>query len=467
MATNILTDLTIRGVKLGDPRDRMHDGDGLYLKLLKRGRLRTFRFDYKFNGVAQTISLGVYPNTSLAQARKNADAARKLLADGINPSAHRKAQKAAAKKDRENSIRREKGIPLLGSFHAKAIDWIKFKSISSQKNCWSEGHAKAVLCRLKCHIFPYLGDCKLDAITPPMILSVLRKIEAAEKFETASRALEHCSCIFRYAIAEGLIASDPCRDIRGALITADAQAHFPAILIPEKLGEFMCRAALYKGTASMRVALQLNALLFQRSNELRHAQWSEFNFEDRIWTIPANRMKGTRATKNLNIPHLVPLSTQVIQLLTSLRSLSLRSKYLFPGRNPKKPITGEGLTSALRRMGYAKAEVSIHGFRATANTMIKERLHVDGRVVEAQLAHVVDNPNGDAYDRAKWMYERDIMMQLWSDYLEQLTENFKDSTNFLSVTPSDLSDTATPQGSGLGFVQGMTIPYLGQPSSHL
>jgi len=442
MATHKLTDTLLRSLKSDDPRIRIPDGAGLYIKHLPSGKF-AFRFDYFRDGRCNTISMGVYPQTSLALARENAAAARQLLAQGIDPSEERKSKKRAARQERINAERRRNGEPLEGTLHAKALAYVKFKSNPAQKNSWSKDHTEAVMCRLRVHVIPAIGHLYLSELTPPILLAVIRKIEAAEKFETASRVLEHCSCICRFAIAEGLMSSDPCRDLRGALITPDASNHFAAILKPPMLADFIQRANCYSGLASTRLALILNVHLFRRSNELRNAVWSEFDLENSVWSIPSQRMKGTRAKKNLNIPHLVPLSSQVVEMLRDWRELNPNSKFVFPNAKGKA-LTGETLTKALRRLGYAKEEVSIHGFRSTAHTLLSEVLGYDSRIIDAQLAHVVDNPLGDAYARSTWMLQRGRMMQAWSDYIERISQSQRFDAGSFEVNVEALPSTALP-----------------------
>ncbi|ACM34597.1 tyrosine-type recombinase/integrase [[Acidovorax] ebreus] len=415
MATMALSDTTIRSVKPGDPRRQLTDGNGLYLLLYVNGGKHGWRFDYKVQGKRKTISLGTYPATSLSLARAKANAARELVAAGIDPSADRKSKKAAEKKVHEDAKLVAAGKPLNGTFEAVAREWFEVRSPE-----WAAKYAEKVLRRLEADVFPHIGIRPVGDVTAPELLAVLRRIEDRGVIETAHRAHESCSQIFRFAVGAGLAKGDVARDLKG-LLRKPRTRHFPAILCPKRLGELLRACDGYVGTHVVRAALSLAPMLLLRPGELRHARWDEINLNTATWTIPGERMKREREGKLNGMPHIVPLPRQAVQVLRELHPITGRGELVFRGeRHHHRPMSENTVNAALRAMGFGADEVTGHGFRATARTLLDERLGIASEIIEAQLAHSVKDSLGRAYNRTEYLVQRRKMMQQWANYLEAL-----------------------------------------------
>ena len=416
MARDLISgDATIKAIKRGDTRKRLSDGDGLYLLLFVNGGSHGWRFDYTFEGRRKTLSLGTYPDTGLALARSKANEAKKLVSAGADPSNARKENKAAALRRREEEKRAEAGLPPAASFEAIATEWYE-----TRRGEWSDGYGEKIIARLKNDVFPYIGRRPIAEITPPELLAVLRQIEARGVIETAHRARENCSQVFRFAVATGKATSDPSRDLKDAL-RKPAVKHFPAITDPKRLGELLRACDGYTGTPVVRTALTLVPMLLLRPGELRHAQWSEIDLDSATWTIPPARMKREKEGKEHGAPHIVPLATQAVNALRALHPLTGYGQWVFRGeRHHDRPMSENTVNAAFRAMGFPADEVVGHGFRATARTMLAERLNVDENIIEPQLAHVPKDSLGRAYNRAEFIAQRRQMMQQWADYLDQI-----------------------------------------------
>ena len=390
-----LTDTAIRTTKPADKPIKLFDERGLLLLVAPSGG-KWWRFRYRFDGKHKSLSMGVYPDVSLAKARERRDEARKLLADGIDPSKNRKAQKAARADRNANS------------FEVVAREWFaKFKPN------WVEAHSDKVIRRLERDVFPWIGGDPIAEVRAPDLLACLRRVESRGTVETAHRALQSCGQIFRYAIATGRASRDPSGDLRGALSTVKG-THLASITEPTAVGGLLRACDGYQGSLVTKCALRLAPLVFVRPGELRKAEWTEIDLERAEWNIPAERMK-------MREPHLVPLATQAVAILTELLALTGGGRYVFPGaRTNGRPMSDNAILAALRRMGFAKDEMSGHGFRAMARTILDEVLGVRPDFIEHQLAHAVRDPNGRAYNRTAHLTERRKMMQQWADYLDKL-----------------------------------------------
>ncbi|MCA1851846.1 MAG: tyrosine-type recombinase/integrase [Beggiatoa sp.] len=351
-----------------------------------------WRLKYRFGGKEKLLSLGVYPQVSLKEAHARRDAARSLIARGIDPSAARKAEKVAQ----------------ADSFEAVAREWF-----AKHAPRWAPGHADMFIRRLERDIFPWLGNHPIRDVTAAELLACLRRIEDRGVIETAHRTLRNCGRVFRYAIATGRAERDPAADLRDALAPVK-EKHHAAITDPKAIGALLCAIDGYQGDLPTRCALRLAPLTFVRPGELRGAEWTEFDLDRAEWNIAANRMK-TRE------PHLVPLSRQAVECLRELYLLTGRGRYVFPGvRSALRPMSENTVNAALRRLGYTKTEMTGHGFRAMARTILDEVLGVRPDFIEHQLAHAVRDPLGRAYNRTTHLAERRRMMQAWSDYLDGL-----------------------------------------------
>lgn len=398
-----LTDAAIRNAKPAAKPVRLFAGGGLYLEVAPSGG-KWWRLKYRFGGKEKRISFGVYPEVSLKDAREKRDAARKLLAQGIDPGEERKATKST-----------ESGE---GSFEAVAREWHgKFAAAE-----WSETHSKNILNRLEKNIFPWLGSRPVGEITPPEIIKVFRMIEERGHLETLHRTLANCGQVFRYAIATSRAILDPTYKINEAF-PKPIKRHFSAITDPQGAAPLLRAIDEYHGTYVVKCALQLAPLFFLRPKELRLAEWSEFDLDRAEWVIPIGRMKRTRRDKEANPKevHVVPLAKQAVEILRELFQFTGNGRLVFPGERGKdRAISDATLTNALRRMGYGKDEMHVHGFRAMARTMLRQNLGIETEWIERQLSHAVDNPLGRAYDRTTFLPERRKMMQAWADYLDRL-----------------------------------------------
>jgi len=405
-----LTDAEIRNTKPSDKVQYLFDGAGLYLQVNPNGS-RWWRFKYRYEGKPKLLSLGVYPLVGLKDARTAHAKARKLIADGIDPSEKRKLEEAAKKQKHEISRRIAEGIPLENSFQSVALEWYGKRS-----RTWVQHHADDVKRRLEVNAFPFIGTRPIAEIEPPELLATIREIELRGAFDLAHRVLGVCGQVFRYGVATGRCKSDPTRDLKGAL-TPHKQKNQNAIR-PEQLPELLRAIASYDSIGDMqtRLALQLLARTFVRTNELIGAEWVEFDFDNAIWAIPASRMK-------MKTEHLVPLAKQSLETLGQLKIISGDSRYVFPGRNPEKPISNNTMLFALYRLGY-KGKMTGHGFRAVASTILNET-GFNPDVIERQLAHFERNEVRGAYNRAEYLMERKKMMQQWSDYLTSIEAGAK------------------------------------------
>lgn len=393
-----LTDTAIKTAKPQAKQYKMPDEKALYLLVTPNGG-KWWRLDYRFDGKRKTLSMGVYPEVSLKDARERRDQARKLLANGIDPGENRKAQKAA----REDVVS--------NSFEVIAREWH-----SKQNATWSESYAAKTLSRFERDLFPWIGKRPIIEITAPELLSALRRIESRGAIETAHRALGECGQVLRYAIATGRAERDVAADLRGALPPVKPK-HLAAVTEPKKVAELLRAIDGYQGTLPVTCALRLAPLVFVRPGELRTAEWADIDLDAAEWRY--------QVTKT-DTAHIVPLATQAVAILRELHALTGRDRYVFPGaRTNGRPMSDNAILAAMRRMGIGKEEMSGHGFRAMARTILDEVLGVRPDFIEHQLAHAVKDPNGRAYNRTAHLPERRKMMQLWADYLDKLKAGAK------------------------------------------
>ncbi len=390
-----LTDIAIRHAQPGPKSRKMFDGGGLYLEVAPSGG-KWWRLKYRFGGKEKRISLGVYPDVSLKEVRHRRSQARQLLAREIDPSEYRKAQKAARAQRSANS------------FEAVAREWFLKHSPH-----WASSYSGRMLRRLERDIFPWIGDKPIAVIRAPELLAVVRRIEQRGALEIAHRALRTCGQVLRYAVATGRAERDPTGDLRGAL-SPIKRTHFAALTEPKQVGPLLRAMDGYQGTLIVRCALRLAPLVFVRPGELRQAEWSDIDLKAAEWryTVPKT-----------DTPHIVPLSRQAVGILRELHPLTGPGRYVFPSaRTPRgdRPMSNNAILAALRRMGIGKEEMTGHGFRAMARTLLDEVLGFRPDFIEHQLAHAVRDPNGRAYNRTAHLAERRKMMQAWADYLDQL-----------------------------------------------
>ncbi|WP_296943316.1 integrase arm-type DNA-binding domain-containing protein [uncultured Massilia sp.] len=390
-----LTDLQPRNAKPKDKPYKLADGGGLYLLVTPDGA-KYWRLDYRFDTARKTLAFGKYPEVTLAGARiKRADA-RKLLDAGIDPGEQRKAMRASRSDRAANS------------FEVVAREWFE-----KQRGGWVASHADKIIARLENDVFPWIGARPIAEVTAPELLGVIRRIEGRGVLETAHRALANCGQVFRYAVVTGRADRDPSGDLRGALpAIASRRTHFAAVTEPKHVAALLRALDGYKGTFTVCSALKLAPLFFVRPGELRHAQWADFDLENAEWRYIASKTKTA---------HVVPLATQSLAILRDLHSLTGEGRFLFPSpRTKDRPMSDNAILSAMRRMGIDKDEMTGHGFRAMARTILDEVLKFPVDHIEHQLAHAVRDPNGRAYNRTTHLPQRKKMMQAWADYLDEL-----------------------------------------------
>ncbi len=382
---------------------RLTDSGGLYLEVSPAGSKRWF---WKFypQGKESRLALGSYPEVNLKAARQARDDARKLKQAGTNPVQQRKAEALA------------KATSNATTFEAVAREFHGTKSPT-----WSASHSTQWLRCCENDLFPHLGSLPLAAVSAPLLLETLRKVQKRGALRLAHDLREFAGQVFRFGIATGRCAGNPAADLRGAL-EPYTEKHMAAVLEPAKAGELLRAIEGYSGQPTTRVALVLSALLFQRPGNIRMMEWAEIDADEALWTIPPDKMKRSKAGKLNGRPHLVPLAPQALALLAELRPLTGHGRYVFPSLlTGERPMSENTIRGALRRMGYSNEEMTAHGFRAMARTLMIERLPgIPADVIEAQLAHGKSGPLGMAYDRAEFLDQRRAMMKAWADYLGRL-----------------------------------------------
>lgn len=404
----IKTDVTIRNTKPTDATLRLNDGDGLYL-LVKPNGAKWWRLDYSIGGKRKTLSIGVYPDTGLKAARDKADEARQLVAAGTDPSDVRKAGKARQAEMLEAEKRINDGLPPENSFEAIAREWF-----AKHAPNWRDNHSSKIIRRLEADIFPWIGVRPVGDVAAPELLAAIRRIEGRGALETAHRALANCGQVFRYAVATGRAQRDPSGDLRGALPPVKRDKHFAAITDPQKVGELMRDIDGYQGSFIVRCGFRLSPLLFVRPGELRKMEWKDVDLDKAEWVYFVTKTETN---------HVVPLARQAVEILREIHPLTGHGKYVFPGeRDHDRPMSDNAIRSALRRMGWSNDEMTPHGFRAMASTIL-DNMGYKQEWLERQLAHEEANKVKAAYKRDMWrMYlpERTAMMQAWADYLDKL-----------------------------------------------
>lgn len=387
-----LSDLAVRNAKPTTKSRKLFDGRGLFLIVTPAGG-KWWRFKYRFAGKEKLISLGTYPDISLKLARDRRDKARELLAKGIDPSQFRKEANEALLDD--------------DTFETVAREWF-----GKQLPGWAPSHSSKIIRRLERDIFPWIGSTKIGSLSPLDILRVLRRIENRGALETAHRAKQNCSQVFRYAVATGRADRDCTVDLKGAIPRASVR-HHASITEPKAVGELLRAIDGYHGSIIIKLALQLAPLVFVRPVELRMARWCDVDVEAAEWRISAEIMKERR-------PHIVPLARQALEVFCALMPVTGNHKYVFPNvRTSERPMSENTVNAALRSLGYSRDEMTGHGFRSMASTLLNEQ-GWSPDAIERQLAHGHRNAVRAAYNYAEYLPERKRMMQAWADYLDQL-----------------------------------------------
>jgi len=407
--------LSATAVKQAKPSSKpykLSDARGMYLQVMPNGG-KYWRYKYRYLGREKTLAMGTYPDVSLAEARSRLTEARRLLANAIDPSEHKKQSRLTAIRLNEDS------------FEAIAREWFTKK----MSTC-SESHRSRTIRALEKDLFPHIGRKATSTLTAPEILSTLRRIESRGAIETAQRAKQTVGQIMRYAVATGRAERDPTADLKGAL-TNPKRRHFAAITNPSDVGKLLLAIDGYSGTQVVKTALQLSPLLLCRPGELRHMEWQELNFDQKLWEIPGHKMKA-------GTPHIVPLSQQAIQLVASHLYQRDRGKYVLPSaRGTSRPLSENGVRTALRSLGYDNETMTPHGFRAMGRTLLDEVLNFRVDYIEQQLAHAVRDSTGRAYNRTAHLSQRKIMMQSWADYLDQLKAAAREGDTLTHSIPKE------------------------------
>ena len=390
-----ITQAQIVNAKPREKPYRLFDGRGLYVEISPSGG-RWWRFKYRINGKEKRLSLGVYPDVSLKAARDRLDEVRRQLVAGVDPADERKGSGATS------------ADPLASNtFELIAREWFEKHSPA-----WAPGHGDKIIRRLENNVFPWVGQKPIRDIKPVDFLAVIQRIEQRGRNETAHRALQNCGRVFRYAVASGRAERDITRDLLGALAPV-VERHHASIVEPKAVGALLRAIDGYSGSFITRCALRLAPLVFVRPGELRMAEWTEFNLDESEWRIPAARMK-------MRSHHYVALATQAVEILREIRPLTNSGRYVFPGeRDRNRAMSNNTVNAALRRLGYSNKEMTGHGFRSMASTLLNEQgWHPDA--IERQLAHSERKEIRAAYNYAKHLPERRKMMQAWADYLDGL-----------------------------------------------
>lgn len=394
-----LTDAQVRNARKREKDYKLNDGFGLYLLVSPSGG-KLWRLDYRYLGKRKTLAMGAYPAVTLSDARDRRTEAKRQIENGIDPGAAKKAAKEA-------------DDPEGDTFETVAREWH-----GSFLKDMSDLHVHNSLRRLETDVFPLIGKRPINSIRAPELLTVLRRIEARGVLPTAHLTRGMLVRIFRYAISTGRADRNPADDLQGALPTSKTTS-MAAIIDPKQVAPLLRAIDGYRGSTIVRAALQLSPLVFVRPGELRKAQWCEIDFDNAEWNIPAERMK-------MRIAHLVPLSRQALDILRDLYEMTGSGRLLFPNvRNPSRAMSDTSINAALQRMGFERDEMTGHGFRAMARTIMDEVLGIRPDFIEHQLAHTVRGPLGRAYNRTSFLPERREMMQKWADYLDGLKEGGK------------------------------------------
>lgn len=397
-----LSDTAVRNARPAEKPQKLSDERGLYLLVTPAGG-KLWRFKYRFAGREKLLAFGAYPEVPLKLARERRDEARAKLARGVDPGAERSAARHTASG--------------AGGFEAVAREWHKKQAARSEaEGGWTPSHATTVMRRLERDVFPWLGAKPVADVTAPDILACLARVEARGAIETAHRIKQICGQVMRFAAATGRAPRDPTPELRGALAPVPDR-HFATILEPAAIGALLRALDAYVGHHTTRCALRLAPLVFVRPGELRHAEWAEFNLDAAEWRIPAAKMK-------MRLPHIVPLSRQALAILRDVEPLTGRGRYVFPSvRGDDRPMSNGTVLAALQRLGYSGEQMTGHGFRHMASTLLnemKDQRGWSGDAIERQLAHVERNSVRGTYNYAEYLPQRREIMQAWADHLDRL-----------------------------------------------
>lgn len=419
MAKNLLTERgivsSLKEARVSAAPITVSDGAGLAL-ICRPDGAGWWRLRYWMDSKDHRLSLGVYPQVSLKDARERCEQAQRMVAAGINPGKQRKSEKAQHERELEAKALADAGLPCPGTFEYVARQWLA----TVHESKVTKEQVNRICKRLEKHIFPWLGKRDIAEIDAPDLLVCLRRITARGIIETAHRVKDAVGQVFRFGIGEGVCKRNPAADLRDQLPIADRK-HFAAITQPDQAAALLRDVAGYSGRPATRAALSLSAMLLLRPGELRAMEWAWLDVDAAMLTVPAEVMKRKKKEKANGIPHLVPLAPQALAIFEELRPLTGHGRYVFPSeRGGARCMSENTVRAALRALGYSNDEMTAHGFRAMARTMAAERLNVQPEVIEAQLAHTVPDPLGRAYNRTQYLDQRRELMVRWADYLDLL-----------------------------------------------
>lgn len=402
--------LTVTEIKNAKPKEKpykMSDGGGLYLLVKQSGKY--WRYDYRFADKRKTLAIGVFDEVGLKDARERLRDAKQKLESGVDPSIHKQMQKHTTKSQYENT------------FESIANEWYL-----SMKDHWSESHGERVISYLKRDVYPWLGSMPIESIKAPEIITIIKRVSGRGALDAAKRVKGFVQQVFDYAVAHAKVSRNPAKDINLSIILPPREKkHFATLTNPEKIGELMRAIDNFQGTLVVKSALKLSTMVMLRPSEVSNAEWSEIDFDNEMWTIEVRRMKARQHVKKSNDPekaHYVPLSRQALAIFKDLHPLTGNGKYIFPSaRGMSRAMSNNAVRAALRTMGYNNSEITPHGFRAMASTMLNE-LGWNADAIERQLSHRDKNVIRRTYNHAGYLKERKEMMQFWADYLDDLKE---------------------------------------------
>lgn len=406
-----LSDTQIKAAKPKDKDYKLYDEKGLFV-LIKINGSKYFRLKYRFTGKEKILAFGVYPETTLKQAREKREVARKQIADGIDPSEHKKAVKEAKAESSANS------------FEIIAREWW-----NHTKDTWGEVHAKQQLTKLINYVFPYLGSTPINIINAADMLKTIRRIESRGTIQTARRTNRVCDAVFAYAIGTSRCESNPATAIQSVLKEAPPTKNFASLKDINDIRNLLIEIESYKGLMMVKTTLRLMPLVFVRPNEIASLEWEHIDFNKSLWTIPASIKKQKKSLKQIGTnTQIVPLSTQVIDILKDIYLHTGGGRYAFPnartrsGSKDERHMSIGSINAGIKRMGYLPEEMTAHGFRHIASTQLREinKNKYANAVIELQMSHVVGGKVQRTYDKAVYLDERAELMQWWADYLDEL-----------------------------------------------
>jgi len=397
--------LTVKEINASQPKEKeykLFDGGGLYLSITAKGQ-KWWRLKYRFDGKDYLLSLGVYPTVTLQEARKQRVQLKEKIAKGVNPSAERKEKKEVVKIEQARST---------NTFENITNDYL------NKRNELNEAYKVRLERAFKNDVFPFIGKVPIEDITPKNVIEIVKLVEKRGAVESAHRLFTQINKVFKYAVSNQLVDRNPCSEMdKGEILKSHVRKNYPTITNPKEIKKLLIAIDEYSGDYTTRMALTIAPYVFLRPFNIRHAEWSEIDFDEKLWRIPANKMK-------IKKEHVIPLTDRIVEILKEMQLFSNDAKYIFHSLSSKStPMSDATMNNALRRMGYSKEEIVTHSFRAMFSTIAHEKSQFKHEVIETQLAHSVGSDVSRAYNRAMYLDERKELMQWWSDYLDEVKKN--------------------------------------------